>query len=49
MTGSPERSILYALSSVKYGVKGVPVNGYGPVADVITAGIEAKLHRWPVA
>ena len=26
----------------------VLVNGYGPAADAITAGLEQRLHRWPV-
>ncbi|WP_262893189.1 hypothetical protein [Spirosoma validum] len=43
------RSILYALSSVKYGSKGVLVNGYGLSANAVTAGIEQRLHRWPIA
>ena len=44
-----DESILYALSSVKYGIKGVLVNGYGPAADADTAATEQRLHRWPVA
>ena len=53
-TGPPTRSILYALSSERYGVKGVLVNGYGLSADAVTAGtperaLEQRLHRWPVA
>lgn len=43
-----DESILYALSSVHYQVKGVLVNGYGLSADADTAAIEQRLHRWPV-
>lgn len=46
-TNPDDQSILYALSSVKYRVKGVLINGYGLSADAITAVIEAKLIRWP--
>jgi len=46
-TNPDDESILYALSSVKYGSKGVLVNGYGLAADAVTAAIEAKLTRWP--
>lgn len=47
-TNPDDEAILYALSSAKYGVKGVLVNGYGLSADPVTAGIEARLTRWPV-
>ena len=47
LTNPDDASILYALSSVKYGSKGVLVNGYGLAADAITAAVEAKLTRWP--
>ena len=47
-TNPDDESILYALSSVKYGVKGVLVNGYGLSADPDTAALEARLSRWPV-
>jgi len=46
-TDPNDESILYALSSVKYDVKGLLVNGYGPAADSMTAALEARLHRWP--
>ncbi len=42
-----DASILYALSSERYGVKGVLVNGYGLSADPVTAALEQRLHRWP--
>ena len=45
-TNPDDESILYALSSVKHGVKGVLVNGYGLSADAETAVIEAELVRW---
>lgn len=43
-----DESILYALSSIHYQVRGVLVNGYGPSADAGTAALEQRLHRWPV-
>lgn len=46
-TNPDDESILYALSSSKYGTKGVLVNGYGLSADGVTAAIEARLTRWP--
>ena len=52
--GPPTWSILYALSSERYGVKSVLVNGCGLSADADTVGtperaLEQRLHRWPVA
>ena len=41
-----DESILYALSSVKYGLKGVLVNGYGLSADADTSALEQRLHRF---
>lgn len=41
-----DESILYALSSDCYSVKGILVNGYGPSADPRTAAIERRLHRF---
>ena len=46
-TNPDDESILYALSSVEYGIKGVLVNGYGLAADPVTAALEARLTRWP--
>lgn len=48
-TNPDDESILYALSSARYQVKGVLVNGYGLSADPVTAALEQRLHRWPVA
>jgi len=48
-TNPDDESILYALSSEQYRVKGVLVNGYGQAADPVTAALEQRLHRWPVA
>ncbi|MCY7359285.1 MAG: phosphoribosylpyrophosphate synthetase [Rudanella sp.] len=48
LTNPDDESILYALSSVHYQLKGVLVNGYGPSADADTAALEQRLHRWPV-
>ena len=46
-TSPDDESILYALSSDRYLVRGILVNGYGPSADPITATLEQQLHRWP--
>lgn len=53
-TNPDDESILYALSSAHYQVKGVLVNGYGPSADADTAGtperaLEQRLHRQSAA
>ncbi|MBC7891061.1 MAG: phosphoribosylpyrophosphate synthetase [Sphingobacteriaceae bacterium] len=45
-TNPDDESILYALSSEHYRVRGVLVNGYGLSADPITASIEQRLQRW---
>ncbi len=47
-TNPGDESILYALSSDSYGLKGILVNGYGLSADPDIAEIEKRLHRWPV-
>ncbi len=38
-----DQSVLYAISSSKFEVKGVLVNGYGISADIVTDAIIAKL------
>lgn len=43
-TDPDEESILYAISSEKYQLKGVLVNGYGPSADELTAELANKLR-----
>jgi len=43
MTDPDDQSILYAISSKKYGLKGVLVNAYGIYADPVTAEMEQKL------
>ncbi|RYF73753.1 MAG: phosphoribosylpyrophosphate synthetase [Cytophagaceae bacterium] len=48
-TNPDDESILYALSSDQYHVKGILINGYGLSADPVTAAIEERLKRWPVA
>ena len=48
-TNPDDESILYALSSAHYQVKGVLVNGYGPSADADTAALEQRLHRQSAA
>lgn len=47
-TNPDDESILYALSSDHYRVKGILINGYGLSADPVTAALEQRLHRWPV-
>ncbi len=42
-------SVLYAISSSKFGMKGVLVNGYGISADAATDAIIAKLKTHPEA
>ena len=42
-----DQSVLYAISSHKFGVKGVLVNGYGISADAATDAIIAKLKTHP--
>lgn len=43
------QSILYAISSPKYGVKGTLVNGYGPSSDEIATKMIEKLTTHPGA
>ncbi|MEO6150616.1 MAG: phosphoribosylpyrophosphate synthetase [Mucilaginibacter sp.] len=40
-----DMSIVYAISSEKYNLKGVLVNAYGVYADDATAALLAKLHH----
>ena len=42
-----DQSVLYAISSSKFGVKGVLVNGYGISADAATDAIIAGLKTHP--
>jgi hypothetical protein len=42
-TDPDEESVLYALSSEKYGLKGVLVNGYGLSSETLTDEMLAKL------
>ncbi|HEX8531065.1 MAG TPA: phosphoribosylpyrophosphate synthetase [Cytophagales bacterium] len=44
MTNPDDEAILYAISSAKYGLKGVLVNAYGVYADALTAELEQKLR-----
>lgn len=39
-----DESILYAISSEKFGIKGLVVNGYGVSADQLTAEMIRKLR-----
>ena len=45
-TNPDDEAILYALSSARYRLKGILVNGYGPSADADTAAIEHRLHSF---
>jgi hypothetical protein len=40
-----DEAILYAISSAKYGVKGLLVNGYGIFAEDASAALVEKLQR----
>jgi hypothetical protein len=42
-TDPEDESIIYAISSEKYGLKGVLINGYGTSADAVTSEMLAKL------
>ena len=39
-----DQSILYAISAIGQGIRGVLVNAYGVYADPLTAAMEAKLN-----
>ena len=42
-----DQSVLYAISSLKFDMKGVLVNGYGISADTATDAIIARLKTHP--
>jgi hypothetical protein len=42
-----DQAVLYAISSAKFGVKGILVNGYGISADEATDAIISKLKIHP--
>lgn len=44
-----DMSIVYAISSAKYDLKGVLVNAYGVYADNATSALIAKLHHGQVS
>lgn len=44
-----DTSIIYAVSSPKYNLKGVLVNAYGAYANNSESAIEAKLHHYQVS
>ena len=44
-----DMSILYAISSPKYNLKGALVNAYGMYADDSDSAIHAKLHHYQVS
>jgi hypothetical protein len=44
-----DMSIVYAISSAKYNLKGVLVNAYGVYADNATSALVAKLHHGQVS
>jgi len=41
-----DEAIVYAISSPKYGIKGVLVNGYGIYADDFSSALVEKLRRY---
>ena len=45
MTNPADMSIVYAVTSDKYNLKGVLVNAYGTYANNSSSAIEAKLHH----
>lgn len=45
ITNPEDESIVYAISSEKYGVKGVLVNAFGRDADPASAELVSKLHN----
>jgi len=44
-----DMSIIYAVNSSKYNLKGVLVNAYGTYADTSKSAIQAKLHHYQVS
>lgn len=46
-TNPDDQSILYAISSAKFGIKGVLVNGYGISSDVNINKLISKLNTHP--
>lgn len=44
-----DTSIVYAISSTKYNLKGVLVDAYGAYANASSSAIEAKLHHHQVS
>lgn len=44
-----DNSIVYAVSSPKYNLKGVLVNAFGTYANNSSSAIEAKLHHYQVS
>ena len=45
MTDPGDEMIIYALSSKKYGLKGILVNAYGMYEDSATTVVQQLLHR----
>ncbi|MGZ3754158.1 MAG: phosphoribosylpyrophosphate synthetase [Mucilaginibacter sp.] len=48
-TNPADTSIVYAVSSPKYHLKGVLINAYGTYANTSASAIEAKLHHHQVS
>jgi hypothetical protein len=44
-----DMSIVYAVSSPKYNLKGILVNAYGTYANDSSSAIDAKLHHYQVS
>ena len=44
-----DMSIVYAVSSTKYNLKGIVVNAYGTYANDSSSAIDAKLHHYQIS
>ncbi len=44
-----DMSIIYAVSSAKYNLKGVLINAFGTYANTSSSAIHAKLHHYQVS
>lgn len=49
ITNPSDMSIVYAVTSAKYGIKGVLINAYGTYANSSSSAIQAKLNHEQVS
>lgn len=49
LSNPSDMSIVYAIRSPKYNLKGILINAYGTYADNSSSAIEAKLHHYMVS